>query len=116
MPIKNKKTGKTTIQAMFGKVDYDIKPIQKEAVWPGVLNEDTMWCFPKEESYKKRVRAVFKNYGVYKSKAEKLQKYIVKMHDTDAIYRQYAELFGMDEENAEIMDWLEQMSGEVEEF
>jgi len=41
MPIKSKGKKKRNT-TMFSKVDYDIKPVQKEAVWKGVLEADTM--------------------------------------------------------------------------
>jgi glycosyltransferase involved in cell wall biosynthesis/GT2 family glycosyltransferase len=40
----------------FLEVDYTIGPVQKEAVWDGVIQADSAWAFPDEVSYKQRVR------------------------------------------------------------
>ena len=77
MPIKNKK-GKTINTPMFTMVPYDIKAIQKEAHWEGVLQADSQWCFAKEWAYKKALRSIIKETGAVKSKAKKLQKYIIE--------------------------------------
>ena len=46
MDIKDK-TGKIKNTAMFTTVAYDMKPVQKEAHWEGVIQPDSQWCFPK---------------------------------------------------------------------
>jgi len=67
---KNKK------KALFADVDYTIGPIPQEAVWPGVLEKETMWCFPTEGSFKLRMRQVRKNYDKWLKKAEQLQEWV----------------------------------------
>jgi len=74
-PKKDKK-GKTRSRAHFTKVDYNIAPIQSQAVWEGVLQKDSQWCFPKENSFRNALREVYKNYGVHKSESKKLAKHI----------------------------------------
>jgi len=72
---------------MFGKVDYELKPISKEHVWKGVLEEGTSWAYPIMSSYKNKLRDCFKDYGRYKSQAKKLAPWIkqtfeqVKLHE-----------------------------------
>jgi len=61
---------------MFGKVDYELKPISKEHVWKGVLEEGTQWAFPKTASYKDKLRDCYKDYGRYKSQAKKLAPWV----------------------------------------
>ena len=85
MPLKDKR-GKSKKTAMFTGVAYDIKPIQREAHWSGILQADSMWCFPKEWSAKKAFREVYKNHGGAKSKAKKLQKYIKEAFSQDKQY------------------------------
>jgi len=81
-----KKNRKTTNKAMFAKVDYDILPIQKEAVWDKVLVQESMWCFPRQGSYKMRLRDVYKNYDSYKEKANKLSKHLEKKYKEKDMY------------------------------
>ena len=63
---------------MFSTISYDIKPIQQEAVWDGVIQKDSMWCFPKEWDAKKALKSLVKNYDGASGKAKKLQKYLKK--------------------------------------
>ena len=66
MPVK----GKNKFIPM--KIDYDLRHVQKEAVWPKVIQEDSMWCFPKEGSFKMKLRSMMDNYNAVKKKATQL--------------------------------------------
>jgi len=76
-PKKDKK-GKEKKKHHFTKVDYELKPIQKDAVWEPILIKDSMWAFPKQGSYKMGLRKIYKNYDVVKKEAKKLQKWILE--------------------------------------
>jgi len=103
-PRRDKK-GKEKDKAHFTKVDYNIAPVQSEAVWDGVLVADSQWCFPKQSSFKYALREVYKNYGSRQSEAKKLAKHIKKNFVKDDIYRKIANIvlgediveFNMDE-------------------
>jgi len=83
-PVKSGgKVKKTKMKELYAKVDYTIQPIQGEAVWKDILVKDSMWCYPKERSFKNQLRNVFKNHGMYKSWAKKLQKYIVSEYEQE---------------------------------
>ena len=56
---------------MFTTVSYDIKPVQPEAVWDGIIQKDSMWCFPKEWDYKKALKTVVKNHTTLKEEVLK---------------------------------------------
>jgi len=90
MPLKNKK-GKTKKTPMFSTVPFDIKPIQKEAVWDNVLQADSQWCFPIEWAFKKALGTVVKNYGPTKSKANKLQKWLAQNFSEEVQYKKMIE-------------------------
>jgi len=74
-PTKNKK-GKIRNKAYFAKIDYDISPIQQEVVWDGVLEKESMWCYPKQGSYKMKLREVYKDWGRFKKQASELKEWI----------------------------------------
>jgi len=57
----------------FAKVEFDLKPIQPEAVWEGLLEKDSMWAFPKEVSCCTKMMEVYKDYGRFKGQAKKLK-------------------------------------------
>jgi len=73
-----KKKKKKAKHPYFAEVEYRVGPIQQEAVWDGVLNEGTMWCFPQEGSFKMKLRQVRNNYDKWKKKADILQKWLLE--------------------------------------
>ena len=75
MPTKNSK-GKIKNKAMFAKVDFSLKPVQKEYVWQDIIVEDSMWAYADESSFKNTLRDVYKDHGRFKSQAKKLQSYL----------------------------------------
>ena len=85
------KKGKIKKKPMFTTVSYDIKPVQPEAVWDGIIQKDSMWCFPKEWDYKKALKTVVKNHTTLKSRAKKLQKYLFENFGGDIQYKKLAE-------------------------
>ena len=90
MPIKSKGKKKRNT-SMFSKVDYDIRPVQKEAVWKGVLEADSMWCFPTQGSYKIKLRDMYKNHKDHLSRARKLEKHIRTKHAPQVLYDQFVD-------------------------
>jgi glycosyltransferase involved in cell wall biosynthesis len=76
MPVKDKKTKKEKLKAQFARVKYTLQQVQKEARWDGVIEKDSMWCYPEQGSYKMKLREVYKEYDKYKKRATKLNKWI----------------------------------------
>lgn len=74
------------------KVDFDVKPVQKSAVWNGVIQEDSMWAFAKEKSYKNALKDVLAKEVHFKKEAKVLQDHILKNFTDDKMYHQFAEL------------------------
>jgi hypothetical protein len=75
---KKIKQGKEKSKPHFTKIDFDLKNVQKEAVWNGVIQKDSKWCFVKEHSVRNAMREVFKNYGQKLSDAKKLSKFVLE--------------------------------------
>jgi len=98
-PVKNKKTKKTKIKPLFGKVDYVLQPIQEEAIWEGVLQKDSMWCFPQERSYKTRLREMYKTYARFFGQARTLKKHIHKNFDEKVLYTKFVESLKVSDNN-----------------
>jgi len=84
--VKDKK-GKTKNKSFYTKVDYDVMPVQKEAVWDSVIQADSMWAYPKEISAKSKLRDYQKNYQFVTSQAKKLQKIVLKEFAEDKMYQ-----------------------------
>tara|TARA_R100000388_G_scaffold14203_1_gene11622 strand:+ start:257 stop:1474 length:1218 start_codon:yes stop_codon:yes gene_type:complete len=74
---------------LFNEVSYNIQPIQKEAVWPGVLESDSMWAYAEQGSYKMALRKAYKNNDKMKLKAEKLQKIIETKFSDEILYENF---------------------------
>tara|TARA_R100000008_G_C3585123_1_gene171639 strand:- start:925 stop:2925 length:2001 start_codon:yes stop_codon:yes gene_type:complete len=60
------------------KVDYDLKPVHKSAVWKGVITEDSMWAYPKEASFKRALTDCIEKQTHYRHEAAALQSHIQK--------------------------------------
>lgn len=88
--VKDKK-GKIKNKPLFLRVDYSLSPVQKEAVWKDIIVEDSMWCYPNGTDFKRKIRNVYKDNGMYKSWARKLKKTIVKNHDLEKIKKEMLE-------------------------
>tara|TARA_R100000805_G_C3609039_1_gene109538 strand:+ start:36 stop:920 length:885 start_codon:yes stop_codon:yes gene_type:complete len=92
MPQKNGKK-----KAMFADVNYDIAPVQDFAVWEGVVQKDSMWCYPHEGHYKMRLRQVRKNYDSWKKRARALRNWIRKQFDSSKQHKLFADSIAMPE-------------------
>ena len=92
MPVKEKKSKKIKMRPMFSRVAYTVAPVPPDAVWDGVIQKDSMWCNPTKESYKKRLREVYKAPGRHVSQAKKLQKFLIDNFVEKEQYKEFADL------------------------
>ena len=90
MPDKKRKEGKK--KPMFASVEYDLKEVQKQAVWDNVIQADSQWAFPREASFKRRLREVRNEYSRFKRNATKLKKYLVENFTEEDKYREFCNL------------------------
>ena len=97
---------------MFAKIDYELKPIAKEHVWQGVLEEQTSWAYPLHTSVKAKMREVYKDYPRFKSWAKRLAVYNKEKFTEEKVYNSFIEnLF----ESPKVLDWLDDLN-EVNEI
>jgi len=75
----------------FQKVDYTIGPVQPEAVWDGVIEQDSMWAFADQGSYKMTLRDTRKNIRKAKATANKLQKILTDKFSDEKLYAEFCE-------------------------
>ena len=90
-PKKDKDTGKFKMRSHCVKIDYEMKAIQKEAIWDGVIQADSEWAFVKPHSVKESMRELVRNPGPNLSQAKKLQEYVLKTFAQENILKQFAE-------------------------
>lgn len=84
---------------MFGKIDYELKPIAKEHVWKGVLEEGSHWAYPKMVSYKEKLREVYKDYGRFKSQAKKLAVHVKEIMNEQKLQQKFNDLISIEDQN-----------------
>lgn len=73
----------------FQKVKYSIKPVQREAVWEGVVRKDSMWAFANQGSYKMVLRKTMKKYGEVQETANKLKEIINTDFSPEALHEKF---------------------------
>lgn len=114
VPVKDKKSGKTKNKPFFTKIDFDINRVQQDAVWEGVIQPDSAWCFAKFNSTKRAMREIFSKYDEKLSLAKKLQKYIKTHFTEERFYKEFVDAMdlGFEEQfsEEEIKDWLSKMN------
>ncbi len=75
----------------FQSVDYTIAPVQREAVWNGVVEPDSMWAHADQGSYKMALRKFRKEHRKAKTKANKLKKIIAKKFSDEKLYANFCD-------------------------
>ena len=108
MPTKDKKD-KIKNKAMFAKVEYSLAPIQKEAVWDGVIQQDSMWCFPEQGSFKIRMREIYRDHGRFKKQAKQLQKHLLKNLSKENQYEKINSLIEKFLPSREEREWISKL-------
>jgi glycosyltransferase involved in cell wall biosynthesis len=99
-----KEGGKTKTKKLFAKVDYELQEIPKHVVWQDILVEGSKWAVPNNASFKKQLRNVYKNHGMYKKWSKSLQSHICENYQfdniTEKLRRSILEPVGLFEEKA----------------
>lgn len=85
----------------FNKVDYTMQPIQKEAVWAGVLEADSMWANADQGSYKMALRKAYKNHDKMLELAETAQDIVDSKFRDEVLFKNFCSHFLDNEEEAE---------------
>jgi len=90
MPDARRTSGKK--KPMFASVEYDLQNVQKEAVWDNVIQADSQWAFPREASFKRRLREVRSEYSRFKRNATKLKKYLIENFTEEQKYEEFCDV------------------------
>tara|TARA_R100001082_G_scaffold103379_1_gene74020 strand:- start:6377 stop:8335 length:1959 start_codon:yes stop_codon:yes gene_type:complete len=90
-PVTNRKTKKSKIRPLFAKVDFTMGRVFPQAVWEGVIQPDSQWCYPDPGSYKMTLRKVYKQYNKYVGMANKLKKHVHETFSKESQYKLFAE-------------------------
>jgi glycosyltransferase involved in cell wall biosynthesis len=79
------------IKPHFARVDFTLGQVQKESVWQGVIEADTMWAFPSGNSAKAEMREVFKNHDRFRGQAKRLMEHNIKTFTEEAVYSKFVD-------------------------
>jgi len=108
---KSKKSKKKTIP-YFAKVNHKMGQVQPQAVWDGVIQADSLWAYPIEDSYKNVLKDVYENHKDYKKIANELDRYLRAKFTNANQYKQFADAV-YKEENFDVENWLDSLGEEV---
>ncbi len=86
------KSGKTKNKHMFSRISYTLQPIQKEAIWNGVIQEGSMWAFPEEGSIRMNLEEMYKDPGRFRKRSKELQKWICEEFTEEKQYEKICKL------------------------
>jgi glycosyltransferase involved in cell wall biosynthesis len=75
----------------FKAVKHELRPVQQEAVWNGVIRPDASWAYADQGSYKMALRDVLKNWESHKSKATELQAILETTFSREIIEKKFVD-------------------------
>lgn len=101
---------------MFAKINYELKPIEKQDAWPGVLEEGSSWAYPTDTSVRSKMREVYKDYPRFKSWAKKLNAWLNQEFSEDKVSNKFYNLV-YEKSTFDVENWLQEMKIEdVKEY
>ena len=77
------KSGKSSIL----DVEYDLREVHDQAIWEGVIEKGTRWCYVNMSNIRSQMRELYNNVETHKEKANKLKDSIRKKYTTKQQYK-----------------------------
>ena len=68
-------------------VDYELREVQEQAVWDGVIEKGSEWCYVDLANVRSQMRELYNNTETHKEKANKLKESIRKKYTTKQQYK-----------------------------
>lgn len=97
----------------FQSVKFELKQIQQQAVWPGVLEAASSWAYADQGSYKMVLRKTFKQWDECKKTAVELKSIIEEKFSDERLFEGFCEnIFPKDE--MESLKQIEEMFSELD--
>lgn len=117
-PKKDKK-GVEKLRAHFTKVNHELKPVQKEVLWKGVIEPDMNWAYPNSNSCKVAMREAVKNYGLLQGEAKRLKGWLEQEFEENKKYDNFVnslkESFPTDYDSEERLQKFNKFIGDLED-
>jgi glycosyltransferase involved in cell wall biosynthesis len=111
-PKKDKK-GVDKLRAHFSKVNHELKPVQKEVLWKGVIEPDMQWAYPVKSSCKVAMREAVKNYGLLQGEAKRLKGWLEQEFEESIKYESFITAIDIENENS---NWLDEIVNIVKDY
>jgi len=89
------------------KVDYDLAKVQDHAVWPGVIEADSMWAYAREASFKRALGDALEKETHWRKEAAALQKHVLGKFTSENMYADFVRQ--VYDPSPEEIEWLSQM-------
>lgn len=83
---------KDKVKPMFLEVEYELRNVQPQVAWEGVIQPDSQWSYPKEASFKKSLREIRTNYKKHRKVSSSLRKHIVENFTEEKMYREFCSI------------------------
>ena len=97
----------------FQPVEYTIQPVQKEAVWEGVIEKESMWAYADQGSYKMTLRKTFNNWAKCKATATELAALINEKFTEEKLFTGFCDAIYKPE--PEFVEWMKELEALDEE-
>ena len=93
----------------FMNINFELKNIQPEAVWDGVLQTDSQWAFADQGSYKMGLRMMYKKWDEFKATAEELKVIVNEKFNEEVLYEKFCNNFSDQKEQKQLEDDIESL-------
>jgi glycosyltransferase involved in cell wall biosynthesis len=93
----------------FTKVLHQLKPVQQEAIWQGVIETGSQWAFAVQGSYKMALRKLRKDYKEIKSTAEDLQTVLLDKFSEEKLFANFCSQFYNEKEEKELQEEIDSL-------
>lgn len=82
---------------MFLKVKHDLKQVGERAVWKGVIEENQMWAYADQGSFKMALRQMHKNYSDFLPQSLELQEHVNTKFADEVLFKGFVDnILGFD--------------------
>tara|TARA_B100000035_G_scaffold313920_1_gene328764 strand:+ start:854 stop:2086 length:1233 start_codon:yes stop_codon:yes gene_type:complete len=75
----------------FLKVKHELKTVQPQAAWDGVIQKDSQWAYADQGSFKMALRMMHKKHDEFVEQAEKLQDYVDTKFRDEVLFKGFVE-------------------------
>ena len=91
----------------FLKVNHELRPVQQQAVWDGVIQADSQWAYADQGSYKMALRMMFKKHDEFTEQAKELQSHIDQNFNDKALFQKFCD--SIYKPDPELIAWNEEL-------